>query len=108
MDADFLVGMQKFREWAVMVVSEGHDPDLVIPEPAGKRQEFAFSLDAYNRFVSRSNIGLKAMKDADELHSLLKRHAKHLYDGEFAIRIEDTDFFILPNAIQEFNFKRNK
>ncbi len=107
-DADFLAGMHRFREWAVMVASEAHNPDWIMPEPGGKIQEFAFSLEAYNHFTSHSDLDLPPAKSADELHEKLKRHAKYLYSGESAIRLRHSGFFMLPDKIVAINFKRNK
>ena len=100
--------MQHFREWAVRVASADHDPDWIMPEFGEGGQRFAFSLEAYNHFAEHSGVGLKGVRDEEELHSLLKRHAKHLYKGESAIRLKDSNFFVLPNRIVALNFKRNK
>jgi hypothetical protein len=100
--------MREFREWAVKVVAEIHDPDWVMPVPGGKSQRFAFSLEAYNHFAQHSVVGLRTVRNAEELHVLLKRHAKHLYKGESTIRLSGSEFFILPNGLAVFNFKRNR
>lgn len=107
-DDDFLVAMRQFREWAVRIATEQHNPDWIMSESTKKENEFAFSLEAYNYFAAHSCEGFKELRDEEELLSLLNAHSKHLYKDESAIRLKKSRFFMLPDKILEFDFKRNK
>lgn len=98
-EAEILLALQSFREWAVMVAISQYDTDWVVPVDTEAGQAFAFSLEAYNYFAMHSNTRLKSFRNDDELYELLKKNAECLYREELEIKVLDSGFFMLPDRL---------
>ena len=97
--ARFVTAMKGFSEWAVRVAAYKSETDWVMPVKLGKRQDFEFSLEAYNYFAEHGKGYLKKLKNPLHLLHKIERYKKELYRGDGAIMVKKSRFFLLPNRL---------